>query len=825
MRAMWLLLLAVLPVCAFENPLAGPDVLDPAAFAQWSEGVEKPVDLRDGPRHVIYTRQSAPEWDGVRYGEGKQPGIRYLRLGFKAPVAVGTVLTRAGGALSVLRATATYPGRLDDDTQWLPATRLAGRQVTRDEANGEEYALWLLPPGTSTRALRFAHTAVLTDRTFHGWLGGISLLPERLANLAPQAVVGASGNIEKADKITNGSNDGTWQAWDTQRAADAPVISAQNPEWVLLTWARPVALRGLCALWAGIAAADAQTYTGPADRHPREAADNDWDALASWDKLDSQYPRQLGPNWMDFGRTVTTRAVRLRLTQVTGEGHPHLNGNTKGGRRTWMGELLALSPLAAADLTTAILPQQAKPDLGHPPIPVRFTLPQAGYVTLVIEGISGKRVRNLVADTLFPAGPNVVWWDGTDDLGRDPEAARHGIYAIPAQFVQPGRYRVRGLWRKQIDLRYEFPVYNSGNPVWETADSTGCWLTNHTPPSSALFLPADRSPNGKDLIYLGSYVAEGGHGLAWVDLDGRKQGGRGWIGGNWTGAPYLARDAGDAPVADTWLYAGSAWEGELRLTAVTRAGDKPVVKYAFDGGKDASALTGIAVRNGLLVAALPKQNVLLMVDAKGGRVLGTVPQADPRGMAFLADGKLLVLAGKTLLRLTMDDPLKPVSETLIAAGLEDPQHVVVGADGTLFVTDRGSHHQVLAFDATGKLLRAIGKPGKPAAGPYDPLHLNNPNGLTIDSKGRLWVAETDYQPKRVSVWQPDGKFVRAFYGPGQYGGGGTLDSRDPTRFYYNGMEFRLDWQAGTDQLVNVYRRPDTGDQALPDGYGCGGEPE
>ncbi|MBI5834267.1 MAG: hypothetical protein HZB16_18385, partial [Armatimonadetes bacterium] len=46
-----------------------------------------------------------------------------------------------------------------------------------------------------------------------------------------------------------------------------------------------------------------------------------------------------------------------------------------------------------------------------------------------------------------------------------------------------------------------------------------------------------------------------------------------------------------------------------------------------------------------------------------------------------------------------------------------------------------------------------------------------------------------------------------------------------TRFYYNGMEFRLDWQAGTDQLVNVYRRPDTGDQALPDGYGCGGEPE
>ena len=50
-------------------------------------------------------------------------------------------------------------------------------------------------------------------------------------------------------------------------------------------------------------------------------------------------------------------------------------------------------------------------------------------------------------------------------------------------------------------------------------------------------------------MYLGSYVSEGGDGLAWVDLDGRKQGGVGWVGGNWTGAQFLARDAGPKAVA------------------------------------------------------------------------------------------------------------------------------------------------------------------------------------------------------------------------------------------------------------------------------------
>ena len=140
--------------------------------------------------------------------------------------------------------------------------------------------------------------------------------------------------------------------------------------------------------------------------------------------------------------------MRLCITKATGESHPHLHGKTEQGKRVWLGELLALAPLGDAEPQSAVLPEPAPGEPDHPPIPIRFTLPEAGLVTLVIDDATGRRVRNLLSETPFPAGGNTAWWDGQDDLGRDPEAARHGIYHVPGQFVAPGEYRVRGLWHK-----------------------------------------------------------------------------------------------------------------------------------------------------------------------------------------------------------------------------------------------------------------------------------------------------------------------------------------------------------------------------------------
>jgi hypothetical protein len=92
--------------------------------------------------------------------------------------------------------------------------------------------------------------------------------------------------------------------------------------------------------------------------------------------------------------------------------------------------------------------------------------------------------------------------------------------------------------------------------------------------------------------------------------------------------------------------------------------------------------------------------------------------------------------------------------------------------------------------------------------------MHHPKGITIDSRNQLWVAEEDFQPKRVSLWSLDGRLLRAFYGPVTYGGGGNLDPRDKTLFYLDGMTFRLNWATGESSLIEIYHRPKEGESEL-----------
>lgn len=821
--------------------------LDAAAFAEYAEGVERPLtgpDSSQKPEWTVWTDSTRPGHSGSKFGDTKVAGERHLRIGFKNAVAVGSVFTSGGGRLSVLKPGAEYPGRLENDGDWLEAERLENGEISRAEVPPGALAVWILPPGTRTRALRFSHQAQASDAVYAGHLEGAFITMERWSNQAAEAQAGAEDRPRKAPVINNGRRD-TFEEWDNISARD-PVpagqaaVSEKNPERLILTWPAPVRLEALNLLGAGFSVAEIQTYTGPGDLHPLNAGDQNWRKVESFTDLQNGYPRPLWPNLLRFPQAVTTRALRLVITAPTSEaGHPHLKGNTREGKRVWLGECMALQALDGRPLQPVERPPV--PAAPHPPIPVPFKLDRPGFVTLVIEDGSGRRVRNLVSETPFPAGENLAWWDGTDDLGRDQDAARHGVYRIPAQFVPPGNYTVRGLVRGEIEPRYEFSIYNGGCPAWETADKTGGWLTNHTPPQAALLVPAEKSPAGRPMIYLGSAVSEGGAGLAWVDLEGKKLGGRGWVGGNWTAAPHLASDRGADADRRTFAYVGSTWtssndngdrtHGELRITALTADGDRPVLKYAFSppagGDKDLHwirQLGGIAVHNGLLAASLNRLDVLLLANAATGVVLGEAAMQSPRGLVFDDSGRLLVLSGTRLLRCAPEAkaPARAlVPETLIADGLEDPQGITLDPEGHIFISDGGACHQVKVFTAEGKLLRVIGHPGAPKAGPYDPLHMNHPSGMAVDSNNRLWVAENDYLPKRVSVWNPDGTLWKAFYGPSKYGGGGMLDPRDKTRFLYadenrGAMEFTLDWEKGGARLTQVYYRPETGDLELPD---------
>jgi len=467
-------------------------------------------------------------------------------------------------------------------------------------------------------------------------------------------------------------------------------------------------------------------------------------------------------------------------------------------------------------------------------IPIPFTLKEAGFVTLVIENKDGQRVRNLIADTWFEAGKHTTDWDGMDDLGRDAVLANKGIYKIPAKAVPTGTYTVRGLVHSQLNTSYEFTVYATGNPPWSTDDHTGGWLANHTPPQAALFVPAETSPTHQPAVFLGSYVTEGPDGLAWVDLEGKKMGGKKWVGGNWTAAPYLARDAGEKAASGIYAYVASVWEtgkksgqAELRITAISANADKSVIVYpigSLPGSTEESMsaeIGGLAVYNGIAVVSLPQKNKLLFIDIQTGKLVNSLSLDAPMGLSFDAKGQLFALSGQSLVSFKSIKDLANLTAPVkvIASQLEAPVGLTVASDGKIYISDGGKSHQVKVFTAGGKFVQAIGKPGVPAAGPYDPLHMNHPAGVTIDSKQQLWVTECDYLPKRVSVWSLSGNFIKAFYGPAKYGGGGTLDPKDKTRFYYaeegrGTMEFKLDWRTGESNLERILYRKQANDLPL-----------
>jgi hypothetical protein len=517
------------------------------------------------------------------------------------------------------------------------------------------------------------------------------------------------------------------------------------------------------------------------------------------------------------------------------------------------------SIITALALLTALTAMSAAAEELHPPIPIRFTLAEPGFVTLVIEDAVGNRVRNLVSETQFPRGENTVWWDALDDLGRDTDAAKHAVYHIPGKLVAAGNYRVRGLVRPQVDLRYEMTAYNPGNPPWLTKDRSSGWLANHTPPSAVLFVPPGAAPDRpghpapRGQLLVGSFVSEGGSGLAWLDLEGKKLHGQEWIGGVWTGATQLCRDEGEHPLPGVYAYTGSAWRGdkynnfhpELRLHMLVNGSgklkspgdarmgtgeDPPVLTPTYTlpaeiGDPEHSkvpALGGLAARDGILVASVTPLDQLVFINVAAHRAIATATLAKPRGLAFDRAGRLVAVSGNQLVRVAMPKLDRSAATTqpatlaatkvLVKEGLDDPQQIAIDTEGNLYVSDRGENQQVKVFGADGRPLRTIGARGKPRLGPYDPTHMCNPNGVTIDGAGRLWVAETDYLPKRLSVWALDGKFVNAFYGPPHYGGGGSIDPVDKDRFFYadsgGGLELKIDWTSGTSTPVAVYLRPE-----------------
>ncbi len=453
-------------------------------------------------------------------------------------------------------------------------------------------------------------------------------------------------------------------------------------------------------------------------------------------------------------------------------------------------------------------------------VPVTFTLDQPGYVTLVIEDQAGNRVRNLIGETFFEAGEHTVIWDGYDigervSIRREGRPGNENFYDIHRRLVAPGTYRVRGLVHDGVGLRYEVSVQSPGTPPWHTPDGSGAWLSDHGTPTSVLSLPRGSMLGSEPQVIVGSPIAETGHSVMWLTLDGRKL--RGAKVQGWQGALALTDDPGPKPASRYAAYCIAERKGKLYVHGLQAKPDDGNLFHQIASvdmrGYDRleQTMVDVAAYNGVVLVSQPKDNTILVFNT-GGRAkdVGQIQIDNPRGLTFTRSGELFLLSGNRLLHFAKPNLSSADlgQDRIITEDLQDPRRLTVGPDGSIYVSDWGDRHQVVVFGPDGRQRRMIGQPGGPQIGRYDERRMHNPTGVAIDARGRLWVAEADYSPKRISLWNADGSFNRAFYGPPKYGGGGFIDPIDPSRFYYSsglqGIEFAIDWQTGESKPTSIY---------------------
>jgi len=447
--------------------------------------------------------------------------------------------------------------------------------------------------------------------------------------------------------------------------------------------------------------------------------------------------------------------------------------------------------------------------------PLRFTArlpdPEARSVSLRILDPQGGVLRNLPVITREPdeTGTDLeIRWDGLDNHGR---------------VLPPGSYRLDILTHRGISQHFVASLHNSGTPPWKTDDARGGWGGDWSAPMGAA------SDGGH--LFLAWSVAESGWVLIGLDATGetpRKI----W------GIPHVHPEQttaiatnGEVVFMATTIVQGEENEPRIRLydTATGRRRPFPFGKEVLSLerwprslGQSAARnperepersglsafrhnVVALAVRGDRLASSHRLTNEVVITDWKTGRKLRSIPLREPAGLAFDARGRLIVAAGRDLWSISDGEP-----ELLAKGVLKSPWGLCIGADGLIYVSDTADAMQVKVFDSRGKPQRTIGTAGgRHWIGKYLPDAMLQPAGLALDGKNRLWVAEYDNYPRRVSGWDAaSGKLLHDFHGPSVPQNDGYADLDEPELINVHGTLYHLDYDTGKVTPKATLWRPD-----------------
>jgi len=762
---------------------------------------------------VLRIGGTANHVEGWRSAATPEPGPSTFLIAFTSAVEVGTVLALGSWQIHYLQPGADAGNPRPED--WLPAAYPGDP--------GHNLLAVPLPAGVRTRAIRLTGARKPdSSGQFSDTLWFATTLAGRFVNVAPLADVFVSscappdqgfrprGRANRPDVLADGDFHSTWS--NAPREHD---ISAEEPEWIVLDWGSSRRLRGTAVFLGdgGFGRIEVQAWTSDDRPSGRDAAG--WKTVGA---LTARRPWRpiIWEVAADFGTDVQTRALRYLivrgLTPEMAEG-----GEGANPRMASIAEIAVFE-----DLGNRPCPGRLARETGIPQgvIPLTFTMPWPGRATIQILSEAGEVVENLFAGAPFPAGTNTVWWDlSTLDDYWPPYQKPAPHFSDPSvrgrELAAPGRYRWRGLCHPGLSLRYLYsfnPIKKSGL-AWITADGTGGWLADHSP-------PLDIVRTG-DTMAIGSFC-EGGHALIETDLDMNKLWGTARI--HLACPRVLAAegpfDSTNAAAAVYFLEKGGwlGFEGRevclIRVDWRTKAGRRVFAIPREEKDPVLRSVEGLVVRGSTAFIADRSQDAVLVCDLAPNlagtdekiHVLNRIAVPGPGRLRPCGTNHLACISRDGVALIALDS----FRVTPVVTGLASPFSLAVDREGRFYVGETAPQHQVKVFSPQGKLLRTIGRPGPHRVGRFDPDNLENPVGLEIDAAGRLWVCESSMNVKRVSVWDSRGRCVQDVIGPPEYGGsgGGGIDPEDENRFFYRSLEIRRDPRTGMFRPVNVIWRDD-----------------
>ncbi|MFW6058573.1 MAG: hypothetical protein ACODAQ_00240, partial [Phycisphaeraceae bacterium] len=399
------------------------------------------------------------------------------------------------------------------------------------------------------------------------------------------------------------------------------------------------------------------------------------------------------------------------------------------------------------------------------PLEFPYELPDDGHATIQLFAADGEISRIIVPNQQRPGGVNAERWDGMDNHG---EVDDHGGL-LPA-----GEYQWRGLFSEEgLELKYRFSVHNSGNPPYRTPDQTGGWGGDHGDPQTVTA--------HEQMMFISWSASEAGWGVIRTDLDGQKK----W--GSDRNARYMTTDG-------QRLYRSNGGPVEMLDVELPRPVGLPNGSRMLappEGGDDeTNRVTGLAYHEGTVYVAYGPRDLVGVYDADDGSLRAAWDVPEPGRMAIRPDGSAAVISGDHVVSVT-DGRI----ETWLDDHLDEPVGIAIADDGTTCVANQGALQNVSVFDAEGAYTHSIGRTGgRPAMGAYDREGMYMPGGITLDARGRLWVAETADYPKRVSVWNVStGENVEEFFGASSYFAYGYIDPARPDEIYAHNVLWRIDW--------------------------------